>query len=203
MSRLVRSQITKCNGAIYICDGCLTFYREEEKLEEHLRRGDCQKVRTVLPEPGKNFLEFKEFHLSFKMPFVIYSDFEAVLKPIQGCTPNPQEKFTMNTHIHEAHSFAYYIKCSYDDSLSVLKLYRGKDCAAVYMEWLITDLRRIYKEYFSKPVPMKPLTSEEKQRHAAATVCFICGERFQYIVEDGKPKLSLIKVRDHDHFTGK
>lgn len=202
MSRLVSSQITKRDNAIHICDGCLIFFREEAGLREHMSRGDCQKVYTILPEPGQNFLQFKEFHLSFKMPFVIYSDFEAVLKPIESCTPNPGEKYTMNTHIHEAHSFAYFIKCSYDDSLSVLKTYRGKDCAAIYMQWLIEDIKHIYRQYFNKPIEMKPLTPEEKRRHDAANDCFICGERFQYIIKDGKPMSSLIKVRDHDHFTG-
>lgn len=203
MSRLVKSQITKHKESIHICDGCLIFFREKAGLDAHLNRGDCQKICTILPEPEKNFLEFKDFHLTFKTPFVIYSDFEAVLKPVQSCTPNPEEKYTMNTHIHEAHSFAYFIKCSYDDSLSILKSYRGKDCAVVYLKWLIADVRRIYKKCFGNPIPMKPLSPEESRRHDAATVCFICGERFQYIIKDGKPMISLMKVKDYDHFTGK
>ncbi|KAJ8927511.1 hypothetical protein NQ314_020008 [Rhamnusium bicolor] len=203
ISRLVGSQLTKHYGAIHICDGCLVFFREESGLQKHISQGDCQKICTILPEPGNNFLQFKDFHLSFKMPFTIYSDFETILNPIHGCTSNPTEKYTINTHIHKAHSFAYFIKCSYNDSLSIFRSYRGKDCTNVYMKWLIEDVRRIYKDHFSNYKSMKPLTVEEQKRHDTAKDCFICGEKFQNIVVDnGTKKFSLAKVRDHDHFTG-
>ncbi|KAJ8940075.1 hypothetical protein NQ314_010909 [Rhamnusium bicolor] len=177
--------------------------QEESGLQKHISQGDCQKICTILPEPGNNFLQFKDFHLSFKMPFTIYSDFETILNPIHGCTSNPTEKYTINTHIHKAHSFAYFIKCSYNDSLSIFRSYRGKDCTNVYMKWLIEDVRRIYKDHFINYKSMKPLTVEEQKRHDTAKDCFICGEKFQNIVVDnGTKKFSLAKVRDHDHFTG-
>ncbi|KAJ8946588.1 hypothetical protein NQ314_008843 [Rhamnusium bicolor] len=58
ISRLVGSQLTKHDGAIHICDGCLVFFREESGLQKHISKGDCQKICTMLPEPGNNFLQF-------------------------------------------------------------------------------------------------------------------------------------------------
>ncbi|KAJ8926590.1 hypothetical protein NQ314_021028 [Rhamnusium bicolor] len=112
------------------------------------------------------------------MPFTIYSDFGTILNPIHGCISNPTEKYTINTHIHKAHSFAYFIKCSYNDSLSIFRSYRSKDCTNVYMKWLIEDVRRIYKDHFSNYKSMKPLTVEEQKRRDTAKDCFICGEKF-------------------------
>ncbi|KAJ8930352.1 hypothetical protein NQ314_016849, partial [Rhamnusium bicolor] len=94
MSRLVGCQINK----------------HESDLEEHLKRGDCAKVCTILPKPGEHYLQFKDFHRSFPVPFTIYSDFEAILNPIENCEPNPEKKYIINSQIHEAYSFAYYVK---------------------------------------------------------------------------------------------
>ncbi|KAJ8913001.1 hypothetical protein NQ315_002879 [Exocentrus adspersus] len=68
----------------------------EEKLKAHLEREDCQKIASILPEPG--ILEFKDFQLCLKAPFVIYSDFEAVLRPIQSCSPDLTEIYYVHSH---------------------------------------------------------------------------------------------------------
>lgn len=206
LSRLVRSQLTGKPAAVHICDGCLIFFRTEAELQRHQSNKDCQQICTILPEPGKNFLEFKDFHLTFKLPFAIYCDFEAILKPISSCDSNPEKNYTRATHVHEAYSFAYFIKCSFDNTLSTFRTYRGKDCATVYMKWLIEDVRRIYKNHFEKPIAMKPLTCEERKEYNEATVCFICRQAFEITnnqtIDKTNKKSPLIKVRDHDHFLG-
>ena len=211
MSRLVACQINKREHAIFICDGCLIFFRRESDLEEHLKRGDCAKISTILPKPGEHYLQFKDFHKSFTIPFTIYSDFEAILIPIENCESNPEKKYTMNSQMHEAYSFAYYVKCHFDNSLSFLREYRGKNCTSVYIKWLIDDVKRIYEKYFCNIIPMKPLTLEEVVKHETATTCFICREPFSTDItesttihnnEQQEQQLGLVKVRDHDHFTG-
>ncbi|KAJ8929142.1 hypothetical protein NQ314_018197, partial [Rhamnusium bicolor] len=208
MSRLVGCQINKHGHAVFICDGCLVFFQRESDLEEHLKRGDCAKVCTILPKPGEHYLQFKDFHRSFPVPFTIYSDFEAILNPIENCEPNPEKKYVINSQIHEAYSFAYYVKCHFDNSLSFIREYRGKNCTSVYVKWLVDDVRHIYKKYFSNVIPMKALTSEELSKHEAATTCFICTEPFSTAIDESttihnneQQQLNMVKVRDHDHFT--
>lgn len=46
---------------------------------------------------------------------------------------------------HEPYSFAYYIKCTFDDSLSKYVTYRGRDCSEKFIEILVEDARNIYK----------------------------------------------------------
>lgn len=209
MSRLVGCQVNKHGHAVFICDGCLVFFRRESDLEDHLKREDCVKLCTILPKPGEHYLQFKDFHRSFPIPFTIYSDFEAILNPIESCESNPEKKYIMSSQIHEAYSFAYYVKCHFDNTLSYLREYRGKNCTSIYIKWLIDDVRHIYKKYFSNVIPMKPLTSEELAKHEAATTCFICREPFSKAIDESttiqnnnEQQLNMVKVRDHDHFTG-
>ena len=103
------------------------------------------------------------------MPFVIYADFESVLKkPAEDADP----KICQN---HEALSFGYYIKCSYDDSLSKYEFYRGPEPA----KWFINELRDFIK-FADKvldsenQVPMLPLTPEENEAYEKADKCFMC-----------------------------
>ena len=41
-----------------------------------------------MPKEGENILKFNNFHKQQMVPFVIYADFEAITKKVQGCKPN-------------------------------------------------------------------------------------------------------------------
>ena len=38
-----------------------------------------------MPKQGENVLKFNNFHKQLPVPFVIYADFEAITKKVQGC----------------------------------------------------------------------------------------------------------------------
>ena len=38
-----------------------------------------------MPKKGENVLRFNNFHKQLKVPFVIFADFEAITKRVQGC----------------------------------------------------------------------------------------------------------------------
>ena len=40
----------------------------------------------------ETMLEFKNYHRSEKVPFVVYADFECFIKPIQSCDPDDKKK---------------------------------------------------------------------------------------------------------------
>nr|CAH7756446.1 unnamed protein product [Callosobruchus chinensis] len=93
---------------------------------------------------------------------------------------------------HEAFSIAYYLKCSYDDSLSKFRLYTGSDC----QDWFAKELHRTALELnyiFNNPKPMTPLDSEERQCFSSSLTCHICERPFD--------SNNSNKVMDHDHFT--
>ncbi|XP_060516477.1 uncharacterized protein LOC132695938 [Cylas formicarius] len=121
MSRLVSKQLTKRSSTKFLCDGCLVYFYNEEKLKRH-KEHDCTHISIKLPTTelrkdkyGKdvpaNKLKFEEFEKKLKVPFVVYADFETVMTPLQvEGEPNPDKSFTVKTHIHEPYSFAYFVK---------------------------------------------------------------------------------------------
>lgn len=201
LSRLVSKQKSLHHGKIHICDGCLVTFSEEEKIKRHLELNDCLKIRTELPNALNNVIEFKEFHKSFPMPFCIYSDFETILLPVYTATSDPAKKYTMDTHIHKPFSFAYFVKCEHDNSLSFLREYRGLDCVEVFVKWLFRDVRTIYKRYYLNPLPMKTLSLEQQDEFNKSRICYLCKETFRS-EGNSKEEIAMNKVRDHDHFSG-
>lgn len=204
LSRLVSNQFSKRNGAIHICDGCLNFFRTERQLSAH-SKNDCNFIYSKLPttklvkdptgnEIPENILKFKNYHKQLKVPFVVYADFETLLKPIQHAEPDPNNKFTVKTCLHEPYSFAYYIKCSFDDSLSRLKLFRCENAAQSFIISLENDVREIYSLYLKHTIPMIPLNTDDTLAFNQSANCFICNNPFLPL---------QIKVKDHCHLTGK
>jgi hypothetical protein len=205
LSRLVSHQIAIHNGTKYFCDGCLQYFRSYEKLLLHLEH-DCDHLYAKLPTLNHRInkfghmvpeyiLEFENIEKQLTVPFVVYADFESVLKPISTCTPDPQKSFSVQTYEHEPYSFAYYIKCNYDDSLSKFEHYRGPNSGQIFIERLESDTKNIYNQYLKPVIDMIPLTQSEKESFKNTCTCHICGKLFLFFGD--------VKVRDHCHLTGK
>ena len=76
---------------------------------------DYEGVKIELPKKGM-MLAFKNYHISEKVPFLVYADFECCIKLMQSCDPNPGSSYTKQYQKHEPSSFCYYIKC-FDDEV--------------------------------------------------------------------------------------
>lgn len=205
LSRLVSRQITSRDGAKHFCDGCLHYFRTDVQLMSH-RRFDCNHVYTKLPTTElimnarggvmpENILTFNNFQKQLKVPFVIYADFETILAPLDtgNPVPNPGGPYTVTTCEHKPYSFAYFVKCSYDDNFSKFEIYRGEDAVDVFIQRLDRDVYNIYLNCLKHVVPMKDLVPAEIQNFNDAVSCHICDRPF-----DGFD----VKVKDHDHLSG-
>ncbi|CAB0044304.1 unnamed protein product [Trichogramma brassicae] len=121
------------------------------------------------------------------VPFVIYADFECVLKPVTEARAYS---------VHEAFSCGLYLKCNFDDELSEYRCYRKvNDDDMSPSEWFAQNLQDIADkvlEFFDNPKPMY-FTSVEKVKFEKADICHICKRGFTE---------NDVKVRDHSHFTG-
>lgn len=182
LSRLVRSQITKHGGRIFFCDDCLLFFSNDKKRNEHV----CSGVKTSLPDKG-TLIQFKHFERMHDMPFVIYADFESMLKPRSEKNSNFTE--TIQKHIPVA--FGYYIVCSYDTSLNRYRSYRGPDCVQRFLKILSDDVEIISK-ILNDPKDMLPLNENELKNFLESKFCYLCNK----LMFEGK-------VRDHCHLTGR
>ena len=123
-------------------------------------------VKIELPKKG-TMLEFKNYHRSGKVPFIVYADFECYIKPMQSCEPNPESNYTKQYQKHEPSSFCYYIKC-FDDEVYEPKLVSctGEDAAQKFVEMLEKDIREITS------IPEEMIFGQkEKERFYKETKC--------------------------------
>ncbi|XP_050509007.1 uncharacterized protein LOC126886193 [Diabrotica virgifera virgifera] len=204
MLRLVKIQKTKNHRKEYLCDGCLQFFVSEEKLNNH-QKSDCSHIYTELPTTKpkinkfgemvpENILKFINIQKMLPVPFVIYADFESLLKPIDHAEPFNGNSYSVKTAEHQAYSFAFYLKCNYDDSLSKLIKYEGEDAPKVFIQKLDDLVHELYTNHLKHVKPMSPLTKEEIEKHVSATECYLCGKPFNPFNH---------KVKDHHHLNSK
>ena len=157
-----------------------------------------------MPEKG-DILKFKNYHRGEKVLFIIYADFESLIKSIQSSNPNPDSSYTNKYQKHEPISFSYYIKC-FDDNVfkPVLRSYTGEDAAQKFVKMLEEDIKIIAN------IPNAAMIFEkEEERFNKETKCWICKKEFNnkeikdWISKEEFKKLKDYKFRDHCHFTGK
>ena len=193
ISALLASQVSKDKRKRYFCDRCLYPFWCEKSLNKHLEYCSNHKaVKIKMPDEG-TILKLKNYHMSERVPFMIYADTESLTKKIQSCEADPEKSCTKKYQKHELISFSYYIKC-FDDMVyePVMTSYTGPDASKIFVEWLEKDIRIIAN------IPKKNMIfgKEEEERFNRETKCWICKQEFE---DDDKSK----KVRDHCHFTGR
>ena len=174
INHLLASQMTKHNGKQHFCLRCLNPFWCKEALSRHQEYCDeYEALKIEMPKKG-TMLEFKNYHRSEKVPFIVYADFECFIKPIQ-CDPDDEKSYTKQYQKHEPSSFFYYIKC-FDDEVYEPKLgsYMGEDAAQKFVEMLEEDIREITS------IPNKKMIfgKEEKEQSDKETKCWICKEKF-------------------------
>ena len=100
------------------CIYCLQCFSSETILAKHTN--GCLTIngkRAInMPEKGENILKFNNFHKQLPVPFVIYADFEAITKKVQGCRPNDNKSYTEAYQTHEDCGYGYEVVCCYKDA---------------------------------------------------------------------------------------
>ena len=95
---------------------------------------------------------------------------------------------------HELFDIDYYLKCSYDESLSG---YHSCPDGLDPSKWFVEELEQLAEDaetVFMCPIPMDQLTHDQKAAYRQATECHICEKS----IFPGQ-----IKVRGNCHLTGK
>ena len=121
----------------------------------------------------------------------MYTDFESILKPIQGPENNPRISSTRSINNHIPSGWCVPSEFVYGKVENPLKLYGGEHCVKKFCDHVIGEARHLYQSFPEKP--MKPLTPKEMDRYKRSERCHIC---FKLFKEDN------LKVRDHCHYTG-
>ena len=203
LSRLLSSKNTKHKGKEYFCKNCLQGFIEENSRDEHLDYCiNNESVKVEMPHK-KPIVQYSDGQFQFKVPFIMYADFESILEPIQGPGNNPMISSTrgVSNYIPSGwcvrSEFAFgpsrpgTLEGSHGKVENPLKLYRGKDCVKKFCDHVIGEARRLYHAFPEKP--MVPLTKAQLKKYEEASRCYICFKSF-----NGENP----KVRDHCHYTG-
>ena len=105
ISHLLSFQATKGKRKEYFCLRCLNPFWCEKSLNEHQEYcNGYEAVKIEIPKKG-TILKFKNYHRREKIPFIVYTDFECFVKPMQSCEPNPGSSYTKQYQKHEPSSF--------------------------------------------------------------------------------------------------
>lgn len=101
---------------------------------------------------------------------------------------------TKKKHKHVPSSFAYLIKCSFDESLDHFELYRGDQCAKRFTEGLTAKIKDLYETHVFNKYANVIMNEEDRRTFKNCTICHICKKAIETVSD---------KVVDHCHLTGK
>ena len=192
LSRLLSKQNSKHKEAQHFCMNCLQEFREESSRDEHVRYcKNNESVHIEMPHK-KPIVEYSDGQFQFKVPLIIYADFESILGPIQGPGNNSRKSSACSVNVNTPSGWCAYSKFAYGKVTNLLKEYRGKDCVSKFCEYIIAEACRLYESIPEKH--MEPLTKALLKDCNHVTKCHICLKPFR----EGNRK-----VRDHCHYNGK
>lgn len=203
-NKLLRRQLTKHRNAITVCKRCFNFKNVSldtggrRWLNEHLNLcGKTVPVKVVLPRPKNSILKFKKTQQQYKIPIVIYADFESTL--ISNEITDPDSPANSKYQKHEPNSYCLLVKSNLPEDLlrqygipTNPQLYRGTEVSRKFVSSLY-DIAAKVSVMYSNIVPMKRLTDLQELAHLLADRCYLCNE--EYTIEN-------YKVHDHNHLTG-
>ena len=192
LSKLLSSNNNKKKKAQYFCTNCLQGFNEASSRDEHyLYCRSKEAVRIEMPNK-KPIVKYSNGQYQFKVPFMMYADFESTLEKVEGASDNPNVSSTRDVNVHKQSGWCIYSKFAYGVVDNPLMQYRGSDCVEKFCEHIISEAKRLYNSFPEKP--MEPLTESQIKEYKKATKCHICLKPFWDECNR--------KVRDHCHCTG-
>jgi hypothetical protein len=202
---LVCKQLSKHKRGKTTCKRCFCFVNKPvrrgglEWLTEHQRlcRGNHE-VRIKLPHFSRSQVKFDKIIQQYRIPVVVYGDFESSLLPLEQEEGEEITRRTKYQH-HKPNSYCLIVKSTLTEEhlekyglTSTPKIYRGEEAARYFVDDLYNIAGKVEAMY-KNIVPMTPMTPEEVRLYDSATTCYLCNNPFTQ---------DKIKVRDHDHLTG-
>ena len=102
LSRLLSSKNSNTKHKQHFCMNCLQDFTQESSRHQHqVYCEDNKSVRVEMPKQGST-VEFKDGQNQFRLPFIMYTDFELILEPMDPVelgSPNPSQPYTNEVQI--------------------------------------------------------------------------------------------------------
>ena len=192
LSRLLSSKSSNTKHKQHFYMNCLHGFTQELSRDQHQAYcEDNESVRVEMPKQGST-VEFKDGENQFRVPYIMYADFESILELMDPVEPgSPNQPYTNEVNHHTSSGWCVYSKFAYGDVDDPLRLYRGKDCIETFGNYIKGEAHRLFHMF--PELPMDPLTKKQWKKYKRSTKCHICYKPFA---------LKDPKVRDHCHYTG-
>jgi len=172
LTRMVR-QNSKHNVRKYPCRRCLHDFSSEALLKN--TKNECQGIgekpqRTEMPKEGQNILKFTNHHKQMRVPYIIYTDFEALNIPQKAVQANQKKNYAQQITNRVPCSYCYVMARS-DSVANDFDLCRREKA----VEHFLLSLQAELKDILRKPVDMIVTGTDQKAFYEAAD-CHICGK---------------------------
>ena len=120
---------------------CLQGFTQELSRDQHrVYCEDNESIRVEMPKQGST-VEFKDGQNQFRVPYIMYADFESILEPM------------------DPSGWCVYSKFAHGDVDNPLRTYRGKDCIETFCNYIEGEARTLYHVF--PELPMGPLTKKQ------------------------------------------
>lgn len=187
INRFLNNELSQ-NRAKFICRSCFVHFEVKEKYENHVE--ECSKNKPIIfQKPKKDYIQFEHIERSQKIPYVIYADFESIIKKFEMPANNPNMSWTENIGKHIASTFCAVV-VDLNEEIIDIEVYRGHNAGEKFNEYIIKMCDYLINLGDKK---IKPLTQKQQKEFDKSMKCSHCFKEFT----KENPK-----VRDHDHFTG-
>ena len=158
LSRLVSSQYNNNYHKKYFGQYCLHGFTTEEVLKNYLGRCKLHKAQRIkLPETdkkGRGKVKFTKTEYQLRLPFVIYADFESVLRKKDSCEPPSSKSFTTQYQHHVPCGSGIYVKCSDGRCFEQFQVNIGNDGAEMFLDQVLAAAI-ICRQHLANKIPMK------------------------------------------------
>ena len=127
LSRLLSGKNSNTKHKQHFCMNCLQGFTQESSRDQHqVYCEDNKSVSVEMPKQGST-VEFKDGQNQFRVPFIMFTDFESILEPMDPVEPgSPSQPYTNEVNQHTPSGWCVYSKFAYGDVDNLLRTYRGK-----------------------------------------------------------------------------
>ena len=199
--RLLRSLNATQRGAYHFCMNCFNSFWTGSARDKHYEYCSSNgHVKVNMPTEKEKPLKLHDGQYQFKVPFMLYTDFESILKPVDEryrdrmntmkAGSKGKVSYTEKINTHVPSGWCVNSTFAYGDVPDPLKMYRGKDSLENFVEYIEEEVKQLCETFLQQP--MTKLTDVLKRGHEEAEKCHIC------LKELNDPRNR--KLRDHCHY---
>ena len=109
LSRLLSSKNSNTKRKQHFCINCLQDFTQESSRDQHqVYCENNESVRAEMPKQGST-VEFKDGQNQFRVPFIMYADFESILETMDPVEPgSPSQPYTNEVNQHTPSGWCVY-----------------------------------------------------------------------------------------------